>query len=522
MGRFKLCLNDYQAIAQAELQLDGLTVLCGLNGCGKSTLLRWLYYIVRGLKYYKGQALAEYTEFLIDLLLFKYDLRTMLPKLPAEEVSDLPSQMGSYPDYVKTALHNLYKPPLAEDYEKRYRLNHNSPALLEEKHVPAFILEMTNLYCRADEDLREAVASADEIFQRYLTLYLSTLKKVIGLSPRKSNLPLQNLSYRLGAEFKPDDPELATKITSRLEQIITSAQKEAREQTLRSDPELFKRLIYNNYHETAALPENLKLFEFDKQIFDVRGSFGASSVKQVFYVDSPLTLGELNGFELSEYIWRRSLADSLKSNINLNFSHLTPAAALARKFQSVIRGRLNFKSKSPTDSGSKFAFTSDNGDTFALKYAATGLKAFACIESLLEYNLLDENSLLLLDEPEAYLHPQWIAYYAYLITQLHQELKVNVVLSSHSPDLVNCLYSFSTHAKLQDRTHFYLAEPKELTGAQNRAALQYEFHDQGEDLSEIYRTFNRSYDVIDLITETSQTFASLDTDEFRQIELPWQ
>lgn len=46
MSTYKYSLFDYHAISQAEITLDGITVLAGDNGCGKSTLSRWLYYLV--------------------------------------------------------------------------------------------------------------------------------------------------------------------------------------------------------------------------------------------------------------------------------------------------------------------------------------------------------------------------------------------------------------------------------------------------------------------------------------------
>ena len=48
MSKYKYTLRDYHAIKEAEIKLDGITVLSGINGCGKSTLSRWLFYLVNG------------------------------------------------------------------------------------------------------------------------------------------------------------------------------------------------------------------------------------------------------------------------------------------------------------------------------------------------------------------------------------------------------------------------------------------------------------------------------------------
>lgn len=52
MSNYQYILSDFQAIKNAEIKLDGITVLAGENGCGKSTLSRWLYYLVNTINQY--------------------------------------------------------------------------------------------------------------------------------------------------------------------------------------------------------------------------------------------------------------------------------------------------------------------------------------------------------------------------------------------------------------------------------------------------------------------------------------
>lgn len=42
-----LKVEDFRAISQAEIKLDGITVVAGVNGCGKSTLSKLLYWVYR-------------------------------------------------------------------------------------------------------------------------------------------------------------------------------------------------------------------------------------------------------------------------------------------------------------------------------------------------------------------------------------------------------------------------------------------------------------------------------------------
>ena len=64
MNRYLYSLRNYHAIRNAEIAVDGLTVLAGINGCGKSTLSKWLYYLVNGVN---GLERYLYQEYLNDI-----------------------------------------------------------------------------------------------------------------------------------------------------------------------------------------------------------------------------------------------------------------------------------------------------------------------------------------------------------------------------------------------------------------------------------------------------------------------
>ncbi|MGL4805722.1 MAG: hypothetical protein ACRC26_05185, partial [Bacteroidales bacterium] len=56
----KLSISEFRAIKQAEIKLNGITVVSGINGCGKSTLSKFLYYAFRSTNNYEDLVLKEY------------------------------------------------------------------------------------------------------------------------------------------------------------------------------------------------------------------------------------------------------------------------------------------------------------------------------------------------------------------------------------------------------------------------------------------------------------------------------
>ena len=62
MSTYRYTLSEYQAVKEADLAIDGLTVLAGENGSGKSTLSRWLYYLVNGVQRFDTFTIREYVD----------------------------------------------------------------------------------------------------------------------------------------------------------------------------------------------------------------------------------------------------------------------------------------------------------------------------------------------------------------------------------------------------------------------------------------------------------------------------
>jgi len=116
--------------------------------------------------------------------------------------------------------------------------------------------------------------------------------------------------------------------------------------------------------------------------------------------------------------------------------------------------------------GKGFKFSPDERDflfyqTEELAYrpinTASGVKAFGIIQLLLNAEILGERRPLIVDEPETHLHPAWQVKYAEVLVEL-VKYGIPVLLTSHSPYLIQALKVFSEKKGITPQTHFYLAE----------------------------------------------------------------
>lgn len=132
-----------------------------------------------------------------------------------------------------------------------------------------------------------------------------------------------------------------------------------------------------------------------------------------------------------------------------------------------------------------------DGADFDLESCATGIKSLAILSILHSKGWLDAETLLVIDEPEAHLHPQWIVEYAKILLVLVQRLKVRIVMTSHSPDMVNAIHTIGSSLGIGDDIGFYLAEED----ADEK--FKFNYRSLGNKVGDIFKAYNVSFDRID-------------------------
>ncbi|MDY4078239.1 MAG: AAA family ATPase [Clostridium sp.] len=91
---------------------------------------------------------------------------------------------------------------------------------------------------------------------------------------------------------------------------------------------------------------------------------------------------------------------------------------------------------------------------------STGLKNFTILQRLIENGYIVENGLLILDEPEIHLHPEWQIIFAEILVILHRDINLNILLNTHSPYFLNALEVYSAKYKIEEKCKYYSSELK--------------------------------------------------------------
>lgn len=110
----------------------------------------------------------------------------------------------------------------------------------------------------------------------------------------------------------------------------------------------------------------------------------------------------------------------------------------------------------------KSLFKTDKNDKsgkkqLSLENLSSGMKIFYLIKSLIDNGIIVKNSTLILDEPEAHLHPNLQIELAEIIVLLQKEMKLHILTNTYSPYFLRAIEVFSEKYGIEDSTKYYLA-----------------------------------------------------------------
>lgn len=182
---------------------------------------------------------------------------------------------------------------------------------------------------------------------------------------------------------------------------------------------------------------------------------------QAFYIDNPFAVDEMADRETvyskatKEHLLEQ-LCEKMESPMDGIFDKVMVKEKLKEIYSmldKVIAGQIVENSD-----GEYYLNSSEYTEPLNIKNLSAGLKSFAVVKQLLENGSLRERDILILDEPEIHLHPEWQLLYAELIVLLQRAFNLTLVITTHSPYFLDAIDIYTSKYGRADKVHYYLAE----------------------------------------------------------------
>ena len=435
----KLILENIGMLKHADISLRKLCVIAGENDNGKSTIGKIVFCIVKAINRYR-EDLQESKEFWVgekkDEIYFR--LREALrPSSP--DVLDVLRGLRMSSRHRLNADEQLSA--IDESIERVFALAELSP---EDRQEVIALRDEIQTMLDQPENIKQSIENAlNKVFTSEFDASLLLQGATEGrIQLVENNLPLIDLvvtdeGVRLMGEVEPVVLKDATFIDSPL--IL-------------------------NLHDVLARSQTL--LDMDQR------RAGPSRLGQSFTT-----------------LHTKDLFDKLRTPVlPLDLFSPNDAAGAYRVLaclQALIDGEVAYD-KTERD----FVFLRPNGVSISIKNTASGIKVFGLLKMLVANEFVAKDTVLIFDEPENHLHPKWQLKLAEVLIKL-VESGVYVLVSSHSPYLIEALKRSVDRAGLATEARFALAQDKRI---------------QDED---------RLSDIFSVLAEPFEAFRQMDAEDLR-------
>jgi len=183
------------------------------------------------------------------------------------------------------------------------------------------------------------------------------------------------------------------------------------------------------------------------------------------YIDNPFILNELHK-SVNSHIKKESykpniaLVRQLKTPKDVNhFDKFLQNDNLEELISEVVPGDIR-------ETYGRYEYHSDElKNPILVESLSAGMKSFGILKMLLDSGYLTTNEVLILDEPEIHLHPDWQLKYAEIIVLLTKEFQLRILIASHSTDFIEAIDLYSQKHKVNDEVRFYKTQstPNEMS-----------------------------------------------------------
>jgi predicted ATPase len=229
--------------------------------------------------------------------------------------------------------------------------------------------------------------------------------------------------------------------------------------------EFENRIIHVNYAEeigriSLTIKENMLSASIkNNECIDFTDNVGI--IHNALYIDTPFILDEIAPYHQRFIRNRIGHREYLLECLSKSFDDVSAIEEILAKqqLQRILLNIHDVVNGEFKQLNGDLMFQEDGLNTpLGMFNISAGMKPFLIIKRLLEAGEIQELGILVFDEPEIHLHPEWQLKYAELLVLLQKEFNLNILLTTHSPYFLNAIEVYSQRNGISDHCNYYLTD----------------------------------------------------------------
>ena len=430
-------LRNIGIISDSTIEINGLTVITGHNNSGKTTVGKVIYSLVDAVSDIENKAANDKYSYVLEQL-----------KNANREISCCAIMKRNVEKIEKECIRIFF----AEDYTQRIGrddVERYLRDLLEE--IQLFSIENEPYKGIIEHDISSTLFGKEIDVEEFLhekercILVLSETLDEITKDPNLINYARQSINSTLSVEFSEQIQPVALKNIFSTIEMLDGKKK------------CFSMELYDN-----------EIVKSDEPIYNWM------PYKNTYFIDNPFIVGDSNFFRrITRYTSSKdSYVDEnhiLNHELKLKLVINRPTKKNVFETGIIEERYKDIKAKIDAILPGEFLYTREGqyyvneGVDLKTSNLATGSKMFSIIKLLLAKGEITEKTLLVLDEPEAHLHPKWQNLFAEIMILLAKEVGCHILLTTHSPNFMLALEANMRKYEADDICNFYQTKHIEET-----------------------------------------------------------
>lgn len=409
---FKISIENFGKITKADIRIGDFTVFAGKNGTGKSYVSKAMYSLF-------GAMHANHLAVVLNphLLLISRALSPLEEAFGEEEIEEMDALVD-----MRHAVDNLYN--ITRQVYERDDVDEFDAIKEALPDIHKFLDRVAIIFPRLENEMASAEDHPNMMF-----LGISTKRTIGNIKEAVSEL----------TKIKSFEPEMFVKegVRHEIEENFLRNFQIHQTSSLRGEMDMLARLDVDKIGAEVEIGEDIG-WRVEKSGLRLMQKYS-----RVLYLESPIfwrLKDALDNAGVTSLHGRNPITGVPKYYYDMSFAlrqsypgnSICPDILERLTGDSVLGGRV-----AVGESGNLF-FQSNKGKKYPLHMAATGIANLGMLALLIEKNLLDENTFLFIDEPEAHLHPAWQVEMAEALFALSRE-GVKVVIATHSAEILKWL-----------------------------------------------------------------------------------